>query len=129
MAPARLTVIDAAARQQEALQDALLAEGRPVFVDFTAAWCVTCQYNKQTTLADTDVLRDFGIEFEADVVSAHRMPHEMVDYGTRAAERGLRVIIAGAGGAAHLPGIPVAGGDDFGSVTAGLARWAQVMFR
>lgn len=52
-----------------------------------------------------DVLRDFGIAFEADVVSAHRMPHEMVDYGTRAAERGLRVIIAGAGGAAHLPGM------------------------
>ncbi|WP_392423990.1 5-(carboxyamino)imidazole ribonucleotide mutase [Barrientosiimonas humi] len=52
-----------------------------------------------------DVLRDFGIEFEADVVSAHRMPHEMVDYGSRAAERGLRVIIAGAGGAAHLPGM------------------------
>ncbi|AKU18813.1 N5-carboxyaminoimidazole ribonucleotide mutase [Luteipulveratus mongoliensis] len=52
-----------------------------------------------------DVLREFGVAFEADVVSAHRMPHEMVDYGARAAERGLRVIIAGAGGAAHLPGM------------------------
>ena len=52
-----------------------------------------------------DVLEEFGVSFEADVVSAHRMPHEMVDYGTRAAERGLRVIIAGAGGAAHLPGM------------------------
>ncbi len=43
--------------------------------------------------------------YEADVVSAHRMPHEMIDYGSAAAGRGLRVIIAGAGGAAHLPGM------------------------
>ena len=42
---------------------------------------------------------------EAEVVSAHRTPHEMVDYATAAAGRGLRVIIAGAGGAAHLPGM------------------------
>ncbi|KNX39432.1 hypothetical protein VV01_12455 [Luteipulveratus halotolerans] len=52
-----------------------------------------------------DALRELGVAFEADVVSAHRMPHEMIDYGARAAERGLRVIIAGAGGAAHLPGM------------------------
>ena len=51
------------------------------------------------------VLDEFGVGYEADVVSAHRMPHEMVEYGTRAHERGLRVIIAGAGGAAHLPGM------------------------
>jgi 5-(carboxyamino)imidazole ribonucleotide mutase len=51
------------------------------------------------------VLSEFEVPYEADVVSAHRMPQEMVDYGTRAAERGLRVIIAGAGGAAHLPGM------------------------
>ena len=50
-------------------------------------------------------LEEFGIPYEADVVSAHRMPHEMVDFGTRAHERGIRVIIAGAGGAAHLPGM------------------------
>lgn len=55
--------------------------------------------------AAAEVLEQFGVSYEADVVSAHRMPHEMVDYGTRAAGRGLRVIIAGAGGAAHLPGM------------------------
>lgn len=50
-------------------------------------------------------LEEFGIPFEADVVSAHRMPDEMIAYGQQAADRGLRVIIAGAGGAAHLPGM------------------------
>ncbi|MBB0244588.1 5-(carboxyamino)imidazole ribonucleotide mutase [Streptomyces alkaliphilus] len=50
-------------------------------------------------------LEEFGIPHEVDVVSAHRMPHAMIDYGERAAGRGLRVIIAGAGGAAHLPGM------------------------
>ncbi len=52
-----------------------------------------------------EALAEFDIAYEADVVSAHRMPEEMVDYGRGAAERGLRVIIAGAGGAAHLPGM------------------------
>ena len=50
-------------------------------------------------------LAEFGVGYEADVVSAHRMPHEMIRYGTDAAGRGLRVLIAGAGGAAHLPGM------------------------
>ena len=50
-------------------------------------------------------LAEFGVPYEADVVSAHRMPHEMIQYGAAAAGRGLRVIIAGAGGAAHLPGM------------------------
>ena len=50
-------------------------------------------------------LAEFGVAYEADVVSAHRMPHEMITYGTAAESRGLRVIIAGAGGAAHLPGM------------------------
>ncbi|WP_421014954.1 AIR carboxylase family protein, partial [Glutamicibacter creatinolyticus] len=45
-------------------------------------------------------LTEFGIPFEADVVSAHRMPTEMIEYGKKAHERGLRIIIAGAGGAA-----------------------------
>ncbi|WP_289032532.1 5-(carboxyamino)imidazole ribonucleotide mutase [uncultured Arsenicicoccus sp.] len=50
-------------------------------------------------------LDELGIAYEADVVSAHRMPTEMITYGERAASRGLQVIVAGAGGAAHLPGM------------------------
>ncbi len=52
-----------------------------------------------------EVLDSYGISYEVRVVSAHRTPHDMLDYSSRAAERGLRVIIAGAGGAAHLPGM------------------------
>lgn len=52
-----------------------------------------------------EALEEFGIGYEADVVSAHRMPAEMLAYGQEAAGRGLSVIIAGAGGAAHLPGM------------------------
>lgn len=55
--------------------------------------------------AAAQALAEFGVPHEVDVVSAHRMPQEMVDYGRTAAERGLRVVIAGAGGAAHLPGM------------------------
>jgi 5-(carboxyamino)imidazole ribonucleotide mutase len=55
--------------------------------------------------AAVTALTEFGIPWEADVVSAHRMPREMLSYGSEAAGRGLRVIIAGAGGAAHLPGM------------------------
>ncbi|MCH8622289.1 5-(carboxyamino)imidazole ribonucleotide mutase [Undibacterium sp. TS12] len=51
------------------------------------------------------ILKEFGIGFEAKVVSAHRMPDEMFSYAETARERGLRAIIAGAGGAAHLPGM------------------------
>ncbi len=52
-----------------------------------------------------EALAEFDIAYEADVLSAHRMPEEMLDYGRTAASRGLSVIIAGAGGAAHLPGM------------------------
>ncbi|MET3962975.1 5-(carboxyamino)imidazole ribonucleotide mutase [Marmoricola sp. OAE513] len=52
-----------------------------------------------------EALAEFGISYEADVVSAHRMPEEMIAYGRDAAGRGIEVIIAGAGGAAHLPGM------------------------
>jgi 5-(carboxyamino)imidazole ribonucleotide mutase len=55
--------------------------------------------------AAAQALAEFGVPHEVDVVSAHRMPQEMVDYGRTAAERGLRVVVAGAGGAAHLPGM------------------------
>ena len=55
--------------------------------------------------AAVEVLAEFGVLAAADVVSAHRMPAEMISYGQSAASRGLRVIIAGAGGAAHLPGM------------------------
>ena len=55
--------------------------------------------------AAADALAEFDVPCEVDVVSAHRMPQEMIDYGRAAAGRGLRVLIAGAGGAAHLPGM------------------------
>ncbi|WP_276485700.1 5-(carboxyamino)imidazole ribonucleotide mutase [Paraflavitalea pollutisoli] len=55
--------------------------------------------------AAADILSTFGITFELTVVSAHRTPLRMVDYATQARKRGLKVIIAGAGGAAHLPGM------------------------
>ena len=55
--------------------------------------------------AAAEALDEFQVPYEADVVSAHRMPREMIAYGEQAADRGIRVIIAGAGGAAHLPGM------------------------
>ena len=55
-----------------------------------------------------DMLREFGITYEIEVVSAHRTPEKMVEYAKKARERGLKVIIAGAGGAAHLPGMVAA---------------------
>ncbi|HEY4110211.1 5-(carboxyamino)imidazole ribonucleotide mutase [Puia sp.] len=55
-----------------------------------------------------DMLEEFGIPFELTVVSAHRTPLRMVQYAVQAADRGLKVIIAGAGGAAHLPGMVAA---------------------
>src|SRR3954463_6680069 len=55
--------------------------------------------------AAATTLEEFGVAHEVRVVSAHRMPRDMLDYGAGAGARGLRVIIAGAGGAAHLPGM------------------------
>jgi 5-(carboxyamino)imidazole ribonucleotide mutase len=51
------------------------------------------------------ILEKFGVAFELTIVSAHRTPARMMDYATKAADRGIKVIIAGAGGAAHLPGM------------------------
>ena len=58
--------------------------------------------------AAVEILREFGVPYEAKVVSAHRTPELMFKYASEAASRGLRVIIAGAGGAAHLPGMVAA---------------------
>ncbi len=55
--------------------------------------------------AAADILKEFDIEFELTIVSAHRTPLRMMEYASTAKERGLKVIIAGAGGAAHLPGM------------------------
>ncbi len=55
--------------------------------------------------AAVDILKEFNIDHEVTVVSAHRTPERMMEYGKSAVERGLKVIIAGAGGAAHLPGM------------------------
>lgn len=52
-----------------------------------------------------DILKEFGISYEIDIVSAHRTPEKMFDYAKNAHKRGIKVIIAGAGGAAHLPGM------------------------
>jgi 5-(carboxyamino)imidazole ribonucleotide mutase len=61
------------------------------------------------TMTDArDLLNEFGVPFELRVVSAHRTPDEMFEYAQTAASRGIRVIIAGAGGAAHLPGMTAA---------------------
>jgi 5-(carboxyamino)imidazole ribonucleotide mutase len=61
-----------------------------------------------TMKAAADALNEFGIASKANVISAHRDPHGLEKYATAARERGLRVIIAGAGGAAHLPGVTAA---------------------
>ena len=55
--------------------------------------------------AAAEALDEFGVSHNVDIVSAHRTPHDMLEFGRTAAERGIRVIIAGAGGAAHLPGM------------------------
>lgn len=58
--------------------------------------------------AAADILQQFGVEFEKSVISAHRAPQKTYEYASNAAKRGLKVIIAGAGGAAHLPGVVAA---------------------
>ena len=61
-----------------------------------------------TLRATAEVLEKFGVPFEKSVVSAHRTPHKLRDYAVSAAGRGLKILIAGAGGAAHLPGMAAA---------------------
>lgn len=67
--------------------------------------CMGSDSDWPTMKAAADALDEFGIAHSVDVISAHRMPLEMVEYGSTARSRGLSVIIAGAGGAAHLPGM------------------------
>ncbi|MDD2817724.1 MAG: 5-(carboxyamino)imidazole ribonucleotide mutase [Candidatus Nanopelagicales bacterium] len=67
--------------------------------------CMGSDSDWPTMQAAADALDEFNIAYEVNVLSAHRMPLEMVEYGNNAVERGLKVIIAGAGGAAHLPGM------------------------
>jgi 5-(carboxyamino)imidazole ribonucleotide mutase len=61
-----------------------------------------------TMKAAADACVEFGVSYEAKVISAHRTPHDLAQYATEAHQRGMRVIIAGAGGAAHLPGVTAA---------------------
>ena len=67
--------------------------------------CMGSDSDWPTMRSAADALDDFDIAYEKLVLSAHRMPLDMVDYGRSAAARGLKVLIAGAGGAAHLPGM------------------------
>jgi len=67
--------------------------------------CMGSDSDWPTMQSAAEALREFGVDYEVQVLSAHRMPREMVEYGTNAVDRGLQVIIAGAGGAAHLPGM------------------------
>ena len=67
--------------------------------------CMGSRSDLPTMQPACDVLQEFGVPFEVRVVSAHRTPQVMFEYGTSAVDRGLEVLIAGAGGAAHLPGM------------------------
>lgn len=67
--------------------------------------CMGSDSDWPTMKAAAEALDEFGLAYSLDVISAHRMPYEMVEYGSTARARGLQVIIAGAGGAAHLPGM------------------------
>ncbi|MFM7147751.1 MAG: 5-(carboxyamino)imidazole ribonucleotide mutase [Actinomycetales bacterium] len=69
------------------------------------AVCMGSDSDWPTMQAAAQALAEFGVAHQVQVLSAHRMPHEMVEFGSNAAQRGLQVIIAGAGGAAHLPGM------------------------
>jgi 5-(carboxyamino)imidazole ribonucleotide mutase len=71
----------------------------------TVGICMGSDSDWPTMRAAAEVLAEFDIDTEVSVLSAHRMPMEMIEYGRTAADRGLHVLIAGAGGAAHLPGM------------------------
>ena len=79
-----------------------MSEGETVADQPLVGICMGSDSDWPTMQAAADALDEFNVAYEVNVVSAHRMPHEMVDYGATATARGLRVIIAGAGGAALL---------------------------
>jgi phosphoribosylaminoimidazole carboxylase len=82
-----------------------LLPGEKLFTSPVVAVIMGSQSDLPTMHAAVDVLKQFGIPYEVDIVSAHRTPDKLMEYSRSAAGRGLRVIIAGAGGAAHLPGM------------------------
>ena len=71
----------------------------------SVAICMGSDSDWPVMQAAAGALDEFGVAYDVSVLSAHRMPHEMVEFGSTAAARGIKVIIAGAGGAAHLPGM------------------------
>ena len=71
----------------------------------SVAICMGSDSDWPVMQAAAGALDEFGVAYDVSVLSAHRMPHEMVEFGSTAAGRGIKVIIAGAGGAAHLPGM------------------------
>ena len=86
---------------------------RPTIIDFVkpnplVAVVMGSKSDYETLAPAVEILREFGVPHETKVVSAHRTPDLLVDYASQAEVRGLRVIIAGAGGAAHLPGMVAA---------------------
>jgi phosphoribosylaminoimidazole carboxylase len=98
---------------EESLSELLAVEGIPV--SLLPGGCLNStplvgvimgsQSDLPTMHAAVDMLKKFGVPYEVDIVSAHRTPDKLVEYSRSAAGRGLRVLIAGAGGAAHLPGM------------------------
>lgn len=80
-------------------------DGRPAGTAAAVGLIMGSDSDWPTMEAAAEALAEFGIRFEVGVVSAHRTPQRMLDYAREAAGRGVKVIIAGAGGAAHLPGM------------------------
>ncbi|MEM1445327.1 MAG: 5-(carboxyamino)imidazole ribonucleotide mutase [Planctomycetota bacterium] len=85
-----------------------MAESNPQVGDPRIGIIMGSQSDWPTMRLAAELLEQFGVPYEAQVVSAHRTPDRMVDYAKSAASRGLHAIIAGAGGAAHLPGMVAA---------------------
>jgi len=94
-----------AARADEEIEPRPALAGDPAEAEISVGVVMGSDSDWSIMRDAAQVLTEFGVEHEVEVVSAHRTPEKMIDYGKSAYERGLRVIIAGAGGAAHLPGM------------------------